>query len=276
MKLTLGFSPCPNDTYIFDALVNHKIDTEGLEFDYVMADVEELNRMAFNQSLQITKLSYHAFLYLSDSYSLLDSGSALGYGTGPLLIARKQLDLNELNSAPVAIPGKFTSASLLFSLAYPEVKQTKEMLFSEIEQAVLDHSVIAGVIIHENRFTFREKGLVQITDLGEYWCNRTKTPVPLGGIVANRKLDPDIVLKFNELLRKSIQYAAKNKELPSFVCCNAQEMQPEVMKQHIDLYVNDFTTQLGPAGREAVTRLFSEAYVIGLIPALPQRIFFDD
>ena len=164
MKLSLGYSPCPNDTFIFDALVHHKIDTEGLEFEVTLADVEELNSKAFNQELDLSKMSYHAMAYSLKHYQLLNSGSALGSGVGPLLIAKKQLSEEEINEARVAIPGEFTTANFLLSLAYPRMKNKVEVLFSEIENAVLEDRVDAGLIIHENRFTYRQKGLISLID----------------------------------------------------------------------------------------------------------------
>ena len=168
MKLTLGFSPCPNDTFIFDALVNGKIDTEGLETEYFMADVEELNRRAFSSEADITKISCHAYAYASNDYLILDSGSALGYGNGPLLVARKKLSDEEVINARIAIPGRFTTANLLLSVAWPDARNRKEYLFSDIVRALLEDEADAGLIIHETRFTYTEKGLVKIADMGEY------------------------------------------------------------------------------------------------------------
>jgi 1,4-dihydroxy-6-naphthoate synthase len=273
MKLTLGFSPCPNDTFIFDALVHHKVDTEGLEFDVCMADVEELNRKAFKRELNISKISFHAYLFLFKKYLLLDSGSAMGFGAGPLLISKRTIDPLEFSRMRVAIPGKFTTANLLFSLAYPACEGKTEMLFSEIEQAVLDGKVDAGVIIHENRFTYQEKGLVKINDLGDYWEKLTSAPIPLGGIVADSSLPVSIIDRFSRVLRKSVDYALENKELNDFIRCNAQEMSDEVMLKHIDLYVNNFTRSLGKAGRAAINTLFEVAVARGLIVSIPKQVF---
>lgn len=183
MKLTLGFSPCPNDTFIFDAMVNCKIDTRGLTFDYIMEDVETLNQWAMAGKLDVTKLSYNTFLHTVDKYALLHSGSALGKGVGPLLIAKQALDLSNAADFKIAIPGINTTANLLLSLALPDAKNKTEVLFSEIEQAVLDGTYDAGLIIHESRFTYQQKGLVKLIDLGDWWEQEMNAAIPLGGIV---------------------------------------------------------------------------------------------
>ena len=261
MKLSLGFSPCPNDTFIFDAMIHGKIDTEGIDFDVVMADVEELNRLAFSGKIDITKLSYHAFAHLIGKYKLLDSGSALGNNCGPLLIAKKQLTPTEINNALIGIPGKMTTANFLLSLAYPNAKRKIEILFSDIEEAVLSGKIDAGLIIHENRFTYQDKGLIKLLDCGEYWESMTKMPIPLGGIVVNSNLKDDIQHKANRILRRSVEYAFQNPESSKeFVKAHAQEMDEAVMQKHIDLYVNHFTLSLGKKGKEAVEILFEEAF----------------
>ncbi len=276
MKLTLGFSPCPNDTFIFDALVNGKIDTEGLETDYYMADVEELNRRAFSSEADITKISCHAYAYASDNYLILDSGSALGYGNGPLLVGRKKLSDEEVINARIAIPGRFTTANLLLSVAWPDARNRKEYLFSDIVKALLENEADAGLIIHETRFTYTEKGLVKIADMGEYWDRLTGLPVPLGFIVINRRIPRDIALKFNRILRKSIEYAHKHSnELQDFVSSNAREMDKSVINSHIELYVNDFSLSIGQKGRIAITEIYRTAAEKGIIPALPSSIFLD-
>ncbi len=274
MELTIGFSPCPNDTFIFDALIHQKVDTEGLQFRPHLADVEELNRLAFQGTLPITKLSYHALGHLIDRYALLESGSALGRNCGPLLIARTPLEASQLADAKVAIPGKYTTANFLFSLAYPQVVQKEELLFSEIEQVVVDGRADAGVIIHENRFTYQNKGLVKIRDLGEYWESTTGYPIPLGGIVVRRDLPRDIQHTIDRVLRRSVTYAQEHPEASrTYVRAHAQEMDEAVMYAHIDLYVNEFTRQLGTEGREAVLHLFKEAQQKGIIPKINQELF---
>ncbi len=274
MKLTLGFSTCPNDTFIFDAMIHNKIDTEGLEFDVVLGDVEELNRVAFEASIDITKLSYHAYAHIAKNYKLLTSGSALGRGNGPLLISRHIIYPDEVSDIIVAIPGKNTTANLLFSIFYPEIKEKKEYLFSDIEEAILSGEVDAGVIIHENRFTYQKKGLKKISDLGERWEKKTNSPIPLGGIVINRRIDNDIQAKVNRVLKRSIQFAFDNPNSSyNFVKQYAQEMEDEVMRKHIDLYVNNFTLDLGDEGKRAIQTLYEEARKNRIISSIPADIF---
>lgn len=189
MNFSLGFSPCPNDCFIFDALVHKKIDTHGIEFTVVMEDVEALNNRAFKQELDVTKLSYHAFIYLTQYYALLNSGSALGFNCGPLLVQSSKFRVEDIDKASIAIPGKYTTANFLLSLAFPNARNKKEILFSDIEGAVLSHQVDAGLLIHENRFTYEEKGLEKIIDLGEFWDSLIHAPIPLGGIVVKKSID---------------------------------------------------------------------------------------
>lgn len=277
MKLSLGFSPCPNDTFIFDALVHQKIDTEGLEFDIILADVEELNQKAFAGELDVTKLSYHAFAHLLHQYALLDAGSALGRNCGPLLIAKRPLTEAEVNAATIAIPGRYTTANFLLGLAYPAATDKREMLFSDIEQAVLRDEVEAGLIIHENRFTYQDKGLVKIQDLGEFWESTTGFPIPLGGIVVRRSLPQPVQQAVNRVVARSVAYAqAQPQGTRPYVAAHAQEMDEAVMYAHIGLYVNDFTLNLGTEGRAAVGHLFHEAHQKGLIATVPSHIFVTD
>ena len=276
MKLTLGYSPCPNDTFIFDAMVHHKIDTEGLDFEVQLGDVEQLNQKAFEQTLDITKLSYHAYAYLIEHYALLTSGSALGKNCGPLLISKSAIDHQDVPTKSIAIPGKYTTANFLLSLAFPKAQQKKEMLFSDIEQEVFSEQVDAGLIIHENRFTYHERGLVKIIDLGEWWENKTQLPIPLGGIVVKRDLPVELQQKINRVLRRSVEYAFEHPEasLP-YVQQHAQEMDTAVMQQHIGLYVNDFSIDLGAEGKQAIEYLFHTATDLGLIKAPNKNIFVD-
>lgn len=258
MNLKLGLSPCPNDTFIFDAMLNGKIDTEGLTFTYQLEDVETLNRLAKTGSLDISKISYGALPPLLPHYRVLNSGGALGRGVGPIFISKKfdALSNPDLSTLTVALPGTHTTAHLLFSLAYPEVKNKSFIPFHEIEEAVLQDKVDAGVIIHENRFTYQEKGLNKLADLGEVWEKNTGHPIPLGGIVARRNYDISLLQKINRIIYNSLVYAfAHHKVLPDFVTTNAQEMSEEIMRNHIDLYVNDFSLNLGTAGRSAVWKL---------------------
>jgi 1,4-dihydroxy-6-naphthoate synthase len=274
MKLTLGFSPCPNDTFIFDAMVHGRVDTEGLEFDYFLADVEELNRRAFAAEIDITKMSFNAFAYTAENYLILDSGSALGHHNGPLLISRKKINHADIAASKIAIPGKYTTANLLFSIAYPDAKNKVEYLFSDIEHALLNDEADAGLIIHETRFTYHKKGLHKIADMGEFWENLTGHPIPLGTIVIKRNLPQDIQLKVNRVIRKSIEYAYKDSFASyDFVSSNAREMDSSVMNKHIKLYVNEFSINLGHKGKSAIRELFSIAVEKGAIPALPERIF---
>lgn len=260
MTLSLGYSPCPNDCFIFDALVHKKIDTEGLDFEVKLEDVEGLNRMALNQELDITKLSFHAYAYVMQHYILLRSGSALGFNCGPLLVSKRTITspLNEIKT--VAIPGKMTTANFLLSLAFPTLTHKKEYLFSAIEDAVLNEEVDAGLIIHENRFTYNDKGLKKVMDLGEFWDSLIHAPIPLGGIVIKRNLEPALQQKVNRLIRKSVEYAFANPQssMP-YVKEHAQAMSETVMQQHIQLYVNDFSIDLGNTGIDAVKLMFSKA-----------------
>ena len=260
MNFTLGFSPCPNDCFIFDALIHKKIDTQGIDFEVVMEDVEALNNRAFNQELDITKLSYHAFLYLTNHYALLNSGSALGFNCGPLLVKKATAEIQNLDTASIAIPGRFTTANFLLSIAFPNAKNKKELLFSEIENAVLLNKVDAGLLIHENRFTYQEKGLEKIIDLGEFWENLIHAPIPLGGIVVKRNIDNSLQKTIDALIKQSVEFAFSNPEscMP-FVKQHAQEMSEEVMKKHIALYVNDFSIDLGNTGKKAIQLLFDKA-----------------
>jgi len=274
MKITLGFSTCPNDTFIFDAMIHRKIDTEGLEFDVLLADVEELNTRAFAGDIDCTKLSYHAYAYVWENYQLLDSGSALGYGNGPLLIGKKNIDPTELNRLTVAIPGKHTTANLLLKIANPSISHIKEFLFSDIEEAIESGSVDAGLIIHENRFTYIAKGLVKLADLGEFWEKHVSAPIPLGGIVVKRTLDDETKRKIERVLKRSVEYAMKNPTEPEeFMQKHAQEMNADVMRKHVALYVNNYTLSLGHEGRVAVETLYKEAYKCKILKQLPADIY---
>ncbi len=253
MKLSLGFSPCPNDTFIFDALVNGKIDTGGFRFEPVLEDVQTLNRWAMEKKLDVSKISYGVWPMIRKDYALLEAGGALGKGVGPLLISKKTFGLDEISQLVVAIPGEQTTAHLLFSLAFPRAVHKKFMLFSDIETAVLDGTVDCGVIIHENRFTYMKKGLKKLMELGEFWEEKTKAPVPLGGIVMRKEFDGGIIQKVDALIRESVSYAQHNYPmLPEYVKKHSQEMEESVMRQHIDLYVNDYSLGLGDGGRKAV------------------------
>jgi 1,4-dihydroxy-6-naphthoate synthase len=281
MKLTLGFSPCPNDTFIFDALIHHKIDTEGLEFEVSYDDVETLNQKALRGELDITKLSFHAFAYVANQYALLDAGSALGFGVGPLLISKNHFDGEndaELQTPDsklrVGIPGKYTTANFLLGIAYPHLQNKQELVFSEIESALLSGQIDLGLIIHENRFTYQDKGLTKIVDLGDYWEKLTGCAIPLGGIVINRNLDREVQLNVNRLIRQSVEFAfAHPKSGIDFIRQHAQAMEESVMYKHIELYVNKYSINLGEEGRKAVDTLFKLAQERNIIPAIQENLY---
>jgi 1,4-dihydroxy-6-naphthoate synthase len=263
---------------MFDAIVNTRIDLEGLEFDVRLADVEALNKAAFAGGVDVTKLSYHAYAYCAGEYVLLDAGSALGRNCGPLLISKRAIPEAEVGSGAlrIAIPGKYTTANFLLGLAFPSAVNKTELLFSDIEGAVLDGRVDAGLIIHENRFTYAARGLKKILDLGEFWETETRAPIPLGGIVVRRSLPDEITQTVNRVVRRSVEYAFAHRtaSLP-FVRGHAQEMSEEVMYQHIDLYVNEYSVDLGSEGRRAVELLFEKARELGVIPSIEQSLFLD-
>jgi 1,4-dihydroxy-6-naphthoate synthase len=268
MKLSIGFSPCPNDTFIFDALVNGKLDTGELVFKPVLEDVETLNKWALQGKLDITKLSFPAYFRTMETYQLLNSGSALGKGVGPLLVSLKKgwVPEEEINDSLIALPGENTTANLLFSYAYPSARQKKFMVFSSIEDAVINGEADLGVIIHENRFTYQQKGLQKVKDLGEYWEEKMNTPIPLGGIVAKRALGEKIISQADQLIRDSLRLAFKNyPALSNYVNEHSQSMSETVMRQHIDLYVNDFSLDLGEEGHKAVNVL-REVYASSVAP----------
>jgi 1,4-dihydroxy-6-naphthoate synthase len=260
MQLTLGFSPCPNDTFIFDALVNKKIDTQGIDFKVILEDVETLNRLALNNTLDVTKLSYGVWPQVINNYVILNSGSALGRGVGPLLIAKNDIPINEIDGCTIAIPGEHTTAHMLFTLAFPNASNKIFLRYDEIENFVLQSSSnnAVGVIIHESRFTYAQKGLREIIDLGKFWEDETGFPIPLGGIVAKRNLDVLFLKKIDNLIKESIQYAFSNyPNLADYVKINSQEMHEDVMRKHIDLYVNDYSISLGKQGKKAVEKMLS-------------------
>lgn len=273
-KISLGYSTCPNDTFIFDAMVHHKVDTEGLEFAGILGDVEELNKKAFEQALDVSKISYHAYTKIAANYFLLDSGSALGKNNGPILISKHKIYPDEVNDIKIAIPGLNTTANLLLSIAYPAARNKKEYLFSDIEDVVLSGESDAGLIIHENRFTYKKKGLKKIIDLGEFWEKETQLPIPLGGIAISRNLPLDIQLKINRILRKSVEFAFENpKSAYPYIKKHAQEMDEELMYKHIELYVNNYTIDLGIEGKKAIKALYEKASSLGIIPEMNQQLF---
>lgn len=261
IELNLGFSPCPNDTFIFDALVNNKIDTEGIRFNPVMEDVQTLNQWALEGKLDVTKLSFGVLPLVLNRYALLNSGSALGNGVGPLLITNDNMRNRAIEECLVAIPGKDTTAHVLFTLAYPAAKSKVFLRYNEIENFVMENKG-PGVIIHENRFTYEQKGLVKIADLGDYWERTTGSAIPLGGIVIRRELDVKLQQQVDKLIQRSLGFAFQHyPELNDFVRKHAQEMSEDVMRKHIDLYVNRFSLELGSTGRLAVKK-FIETYCL--------------
>ncbi len=278
MRLSLGFSPCPNDCFIFDALVHGRIDCEGLQFETTLADVEALNRAAFGREADVTKLSFYAYAHCAQDYVLLDAGSALGRGCGPLLISKAPLTLADVRQGAVrvAIPGRYTTANLLLGLACPKVLDKTPMLFSDIEAAVIDGRFDAGVIIHENRFTYAAKGLRKVADLGAVWEAESGLPIPLGGIVIQRGLPLDVQQRVSRVLRRSVEYAFANRQVSlPYVRAHAQEMSDAVMYQHIDLYVNAFSLELGSEGRTAVETLLARAAASGVAPTTSVPLFLD-
>lgn len=276
MLLTVGYSPCPNDTFLFHALVHGLVGDPKVRWEPHLHDVETLNEMALSGTLPVTKLSFHGYAHCWEQYQLLRTGSALGFGCGPLLITRPDVDFSDPRNLRIAVPGRLTSAHFLMMLAYPRVHNKEFLVFSEIEQAVLDGRFDAGVIIHENRFTYQEKGLVLVQDLGAWWEQSTGGPIPLGGIAVRRDLDEDLKRSIERGLAESVRYAWKHpSHSAGYVACHAQAMDAEVMKKHIDLYVNSFTEDIGIPGRSAVERMYSEAFSHGLLASLPQAVFMD-
>ena len=278
MKLTFSFSPCPNDCFMFEAIVNRRVELEGLEFRIQLADVETLNRVAFAGSADLTKLSFHAYSYCANYYVLLDAGSALGWNCGPVFISKRPISNHELHhkNLRIAIPGKFTTANLLLDLALPQQHNKSAMVFSDIESAVLAGEFDAGLVIHENRFTYEAKGLKKIVDLGEYWQEETGRPLPLGGIAMNRSLSPAMQQKVNGVLRRSVEYALAHPAASrKFVLAHAQETSEAVVSRHIDLYVNQYSICLGVDGRDAIEALFEKGRVAGCTPPLKKSLFLN-
>ncbi|MDR1552319.1 MAG: 1,4-dihydroxy-6-naphthoate synthase [Prevotellaceae bacterium] len=277
MKLQLCFSTCPNDTFVFDAMVHHKIDTEGLDFEIYMADVEELNKQAFFAGADVTKLSFNAYSQVSDKYMILNSGSALGRKNGPLLVSKTKIYKDEVDELNIAVPGKNTTAAALLQILFPKIKKLREYLFSDIESAVLDGEVDAGVLIHEGRFTYKRKDLKLVADLGELWETETQQAIPLGCIAIKRNLSAEVQQKFDAVLRKSVEFAMKNPDesLP-FVRKHAKEMDDETMKKHINLFVNDFTVNLGKKGKEAIEFFIEKLKIINASDTICKPIFVEN
>jgi 1,4-dihydroxy-6-naphthoate synthase len=275
--LTIGYSPCPNDTFIFYALIHGKARVPGIEFREQLEDVETLNRLALEGSLDITKISYHALGYLREQYALLRSGGALGKGCGPLIVARQGTSLADLKQGTIAIPGRLTTAYLLLRLYDPTLKNVVVMTFDEIMDAVSKGTVTAGLIIHESRFTYPLYGLEKLLDLGEWWEHYSGLPIPLGGILGRRSLGRDLLLAVEAGIRESLGYAwTHGDEVLGYCRQHSQEMDEQVMKSHISLYVNDFSLDLGKDGLAAVRRLFKEAETQGVFSGSEKTLLVED
>ncbi len=272
--LTLGYSPCPNDTFIFYALVRGRIETGGLSFTENLEDVETLNRMAMRGALDVTKVSFNALGFLRDDYCLLRSGGALGRGCGPLIVAREPLRAKDLRGKKIAVPGMLTTAYLLMRLFDPMLKDVEAMPFHRIMEAVSSGSADAGLIIHEGRFTYPRYGLHEVMDLGKWWEEATGLPIPLGAIAAKRELGTDTINKVDSLIRESLLYARAHPEEPmGYIKEHAQEMEDEVIRKHIELYVNDFSVDLGDEGTRAVEEFLRRAEEKRLIEKTSKPLF---
>ncbi len=261
MKLRIGFSPCPNDTFIFDALVHGKIDMGDFQVEPVLEDVETLNQWALAGKLDVTKLSFPAFFSTRNHYQLLDAGSALGQGVGPILVTKDTVPLtaDQINHRKVLLPGSNTTAHLLFSLAFPAATQKEFLIFSAIEETLQKDSELVGVLIHENRFTYEKKGLNKIVDLGSFWEENWQVPIPLGGIAIRRSFTYELKKQLEEWIRKSLALAWANyPQLSPFVQLHAQEMEEDIMRKHITLYVNEYSRSLGETGQHAINVLFKK------------------
>jgi 1,4-dihydroxy-6-naphthoate synthase len=266
--LSLGFSPCPNDTFIFHALVHGLVDRPSGPFQPRLEDVETLNQLALAGGLDVTKVSYGAIPFLLEEYVLLRTGGALGRGCGPLLVAREPVSVNTLANARIAIPGRLTTANLLLRLSNPALPEGEETLYSEIMPAVASGKADAGLIIHESRFTYGDHGLVCLLDLGEWWEQETGRPIPLGGIVARRSLGEERIRAVERAIRASVEYAFAHPTASlEYMRRHAQEMDEGVMRSHVDLYVNDFSVELGAEGEAAVRQLLERGAALGLTPA---------
>jgi len=265
--LSLGYSPCPNDTFIFYALVHGQIETAGLRFREVLLDVETLNQKALNAELDITKVSFHAFAFVRNTYRLLHAGGALGRGCGPLVVAKSGTSMENLRGKKIAIPGRLTTAYLLLQLYDPALgTNVVVMPFERIMDAVQRGAVDAGLIIHESRFTYPDYGLSEVMDLGRWWEGETGLPLPLGCIIARKGLGSTVLQTLDALIRKSVEYAFAHRERTNaYVRAHSQEMEEAVIEQHINLYVNDYSLDLGDEGMAAVDELLKRAEAQGII-----------
>lgn len=273
--LSLGYSPCPNDTFIFYALMHGKIDAGDLNFKEILLDVETLNQMALKGKLDITKVSYNAFGNLREDYCLLRSGGALGRGCGPLVVASNECEMKDLKGKTIAIPGELTTAYLLLQLYDPDFKSNvKVMPFHEIMGAVKEGKADAGLIIHEGRFTYSSYGLKKIIDLGEWWEKETGLPIPLGCIIAKRRLGRELIEKLERLIRESVLYAISRRDEPvKYIKKHSQELDDSVIAEHINLYVNDYSVDIGDDGIRAVRKLLDMAEERGIIKKSAKPLF---
>ncbi len=273
-KLRLGFSTCPNDTFMFDAMVNGRIDTMGLDIDVTMADIEQLNRMILAGELDISKISFAAYPAVAGKFLIMNAGSAVGYENGPLIISRHRIYPDELPDVHMAIPGIHTTANHLLEILFPPVRKKTEYLFSDIEEAVMENEADAGLIIHETRFTYQKKGLLKVADLGETWEKSFHVPVPLGGIIINRSLGRDVIDKADRLMRQSVEFAFANPGASEqFISQHAQDLSSDVVRRHIELYVNTFSIALGTEGRRAIEFFFEKGEEKGLFESGRDGIF---
>jgi len=273
--VTIGYSPCPNDTFIFYALTHGIIDLPGMSLAApLLEDVETLNSMALEHRLDVTKLSFHALGHALDEYCVLSSGSALGRGCGPLLVARGPLDLTSVQGLRVAIPGRLTTAAMLFRLFLPACVELIEMRFDAIMTAVQRGEVDAGVIIHESRFTYRRQGLVCLQDLGQWWEESAGRPIPLGCIAARRSLGRTRIAAIDQAIRASVDWAfAHSEQCLPYIRQHAQELDASVVRDHIGLYVNDFSRDLGPEGKAAVAAFLQRGRAAGILPHSDQSLW---
>lgn len=262
MRLKLNISPCPNDTFMFDAIVNRRIDCRGVDFDVRFADIEELNHLVCDGDVDVSKISYATIPRIAHSYKVLDSGSAMGRGNGPTLVSNCNIYHNLMNNNPkIAIPGESTTANLLLKRLYPNILSKTAMLFSEIGDAVSSGEYDAGVLIHEGRFTYQERGLQLVADLGLEWERRENTVLPLGAIVAKSSLGAETQRLISDIIRESVEFAMANPKVSrEFIKEHAQEMEDSVIESHIELFVNSFSLSLGDEGRRAVTTLLGDEY----------------
>ena len=266
LTLSLGFSPCPNDTFIFDAIVNNKIEKSGINFNFIVEDIEKLNRKALKGELDVTKLSFHSWLYAHSEYILLDAGGAFGKNYGPLLVSKNSLNIEDNLNYKIAIPGEYTTANLLLKIFFPQIRNKQEMLFSEISDAVVNNKVDAGLIIHEDRFIYEQKKLIKILDLGEMWGAKYNLPLPLGGIFVKRSLPKKLILELNKLIHDSIIYGLSCKgDYMDFVKKYSSSLSEKTINSHINLYVNEYTLSLNDECKKAVNLLCEKAIQLGFI-----------